>query len=77
MALTGKGTRLDSAYFYFSFKNYLVVKKTFTSLNEEILDLALVRVGLESEKWLLLFVPFTAIFCLLIICIFINYIKFN
>ncbi|CAD8093057.1 unnamed protein product [Paramecium sonneborni] len=77
LGLTIRNVAFDSPFFYFTSKNYLIIKHTFDGLNKIVLDATLQRSTLEKEKWLSVLLPFNIISLLLCIIIINSYREYN
>lgn len=77
IGLTAKSVAFDSAYFYFTSKNYLTIKHTINGLNKIVLDATLARSSLEKSKWLACLIPFMIFSITLIVFITLKYYEYN
>ncbi|CAD8082515.1 unnamed protein product [Paramecium sonneborni] len=77
LGLTIRSVAFDSPFFYFTSKNYLIIKHTFDGLNKIVLDATLQRSTLEREKWLSVLLPFIVTSLLLCLIIINSYREYN
>ncbi|CAD8081909.1 unnamed protein product [Paramecium sonneborni] len=75
--LDGIGGGFDDPYFYFTYKDYQIVKSMFDHLNKVILDITLERSYQEKQKWMFAYFPFLGLIFLITLLIIIQLIRHN
>ncbi|CAD8080490.1 unnamed protein product [Paramecium sonneborni] len=73
--LDGLGGGFDNPYFYFTYKDYQIVKSMFDHLNVVILDITLERSFQEKKKWIFAYFPFLGLNFLITLLIILQQIK--
>ncbi|CAK80281.1 unnamed protein product (macronuclear) [Paramecium tetraurelia] len=73
--LDGQGGGFDNPYYYFTYKDYQIVKSMFDHLNVVILDITLERSNQEKKKWMFGYFPFWGLNFLITLLIILQQIR--
>ncbi|CAD8075501.1 unnamed protein product [Paramecium primaurelia] len=73
--LDGIGGGFDNPYYYFTYKDYQIVKSMFDNLNVIILDITLERSNQEKKKWMFGYFPFLGLNFLITLFIILQQIR--
>ncbi|CAD8150395.1 unnamed protein product [Paramecium octaurelia] len=75
LRLDGLGGGFDNPYYYFTYKDYQIVKSMFDNLNVVILDITLERSNQEKQKWMFGYFPFLALNFLITLIIILQVVR--
>ncbi|CAD8161234.1 unnamed protein product [Paramecium pentaurelia] len=77
LRLDGAGGSFDNPYYYFTYKDYQIVKSMFDNLNVVILDITLERSNQEKQKWMFGYFPFLVLNFMITLIIILQQIRHN